>query len=73
MNVGNKKLIYLDTIIKLFEKLMNKKIFYKKRFYKIGNYNYTLADNKKLIKKINYNFKFDLKEIIKSCIKKKII
>lgn len=73
MNVGNKKLIYLNTIIKLFEKLINKKIFYKTRFYKIGNYNYTLADNKKLIKKINYNFKFDLKEIVKSCIKKRII
>ncbi len=72
MNIGNKKLIYLDTIISSFEKIVKKKMHYKKRFYKIGNYNYTLADNSKLKKKINYNFKFSLKDIVKSCIEKKI-
>ncbi len=73
MNVGNEKLIYLDTVINLFEKLTNKKIIYKKKFYQIGNYNYTLANNSKLKKELNYNFKFDLKKIVKSCINKKII
>ena len=31
MNVGSGKVVYLDRIIKIFEKQMNKKIFYKKK------------------------------------------
>ena len=73
MNVGNGKLIYLSTIIKTFENISKKNIFYKKRFYDIGNYNYTLSNNSKLKKELNYNFKFNLLDIVNSCIKKKVI
>ena len=73
MNVGNGKLIYLDKIINIFEEKMSKKISYKKKLNNIGNYNYTLSNNLKLRKVLKYNFKLNLKDIIKSCIKKKII
>ena len=73
INVGNGKLVYLDKIINIFEKKMNKKISYKKKFSNIGNYNYTLSNNLKLRKVLNYKFKFNLNDIIKSCIKKKVI
>ena len=73
MNVGNGKLIYLDKIINIFEEKMSKKISYKKKLNSIGNYNYTLSDSSKLRKVLKYNFQFNLKDIIKSCIKKKII
>ena len=73
INVGNGKLIYLNKIINTFEKKLLKKVFYKKRFHKIGNYNYTLSDNSKLKKILNYNFKFNLNDIVKTCIKKKVI
>ena len=73
MNVGNGKLIYLDKIINIFEEKMSKKISYKKKLNSIGNYNYTLSNNLKLRKVLKYNFQFNLKDIIKSCIKKKII
>ena len=73
LNVGVGKLTYLDKIIKIFEKQVNKKIVYKKKLNELGNYNYTLSNNRKLIKKLKYNYKFNLKDIIKSCIKKKII
>ena len=73
MNVGNGKLIYLDKIINIFEEKMSKKISYKKKLNSIGNYNYTLSNNLKLRKNLKYNFKLNLKDIIKSCIKKKII
>ena len=73
MNVGNGKLIYLDKIINIFEEKTGKKISYQKKYNGIGNYNYTLSNNLKLKKVLKYNFKFDLKDIIKSCIKKKII
>ena len=73
MNVGSGKLIYLDKIIKIFEKQMNKKISYKKKLYELGNYNYTLSNNYKLRKILDFNFKFSINEIVKSCIKKKII
>ena len=73
MNIGNGKLIYLDKIINIFEEKMSKKISYKKKFNNIGNYNYTLSNNLKLRKVLKYNFKLSLKDIIKSCIKKKII
>ena len=73
MNVGNSKLIYLDKIINKFEKYFKKKITFKERFHKVGNYNYTLANNSLIKKKINYNFKFNLDDVVKSCLKKKII
>jgi UDP-glucose 4-epimerase len=73
LNVGNNKLTYLDKIIKIFEKQVNKKITYEKKLNELGNYNYTLSNNLKLIKKLNYNYKFNLNDIVKSCIKKKII
>ena len=73
MNVSNNKLIYLDTIINIFEKKLKKKITYKQRFYNKGNYNYTLGNNLKLKKKLKFNFKFTLNDIVKSCIKKKVI
>ena len=73
MNVGSGKLVYLDKIIKIFEKQMNKKIFYKKKLYELGNYNYTLSNNYKLRKILGFNFKFSINEIVKSCIKKKVI
>jgi nucleoside-diphosphate-sugar epimerase len=73
MNVGNGKLVYLDKIINIFEKKMSKKISYKKKFNNIGNYNYTLSNNLKLRKVLKYNFKFNLNDIVKSCIKKKVI
>jgi UDP-glucose 4-epimerase len=73
LNVGVGKLTYLDKIIKIFEKQVNKKIVYEKKLNELGNYNYTLSNNRKLIKKLKYNYKFNLKDIIKSCIKKKII
>jgi len=73
MNVGNGKLIYLEKIINIFEEKMNKKISYKKKLNSIGNYNYTLSNNLKLRKVLKYNFKLNLKDIIKSCVKKKII
>ena len=73
MNIGNGKLIYLDKIINIFEEKMSKKISYKKKLNSIGNYNYTLSNNLKLRKVLKYNFQFNLKDIIKSCIKKKII
>ena len=52
---------------------MNKKISYKKKFYKLGNYNYTLSNNYKLRKILDFDFKFNINEIVKSCIKKKVI
>ena len=52
---------------------MSEKISYKKKFNSIGNYNYTLSNNLKLKKVLKYNFKFNLEDIIKSCIKKKVI
>ena len=73
MNVGSGELIYLDKIIKIFEKKMNKKISYKKEFYELGNYNYTLSNNYKLRKILDYDFKFNINEIVTSCIKKKVI
>ena len=73
MNVGNGKLVYLDKIINIFEEKMSKKISYKKKFNNIGNYNYTLSNNLKLRKVLKYNFKFSLKDIVKSCIRKKVI
>ena len=73
MNIGNGKLIYLDKIINIFEEKMSNKISYKKKLNSIGNYNYTLSNNLKLRKVLKYNFKLNLKDIIKSCIKKKII
>ncbi|MBD1162156.1 NAD(P)-dependent oxidoreductase [Pelagibacterales bacterium SAG-MED12] len=73
INVGNGKLVYLDKIINIFEEKMSKKISYKKTLNSIGNYNYTLSNNLKLRKVLKYNFQFNLKDIIKSCIKKKII
>jgi len=73
INIGRGKLIYLDKIINSFEKKMGKKIFYKKRFNNIGNYNYTLSNNFELKKILNYNFKFNLNDIVKSCIRKKFI
>ena len=73
MNVGSGKLVYLDKIIKIFEKQMNKKIFYKKKLYELGNYNYTLSNNYKLRKILGFNFKLSINEIVKSCIKKKVI
>ena len=73
MNIGNGKLIYLDKIINIFEEKMSKKISYKKKLNSIGNYSYTLSNNLKLRKILKYNFQFNLKDIIKSCIKKKII
>ena len=73
MNVGSGELIYLDKIIKIFEKKMNKKISYKKKFYELGNYNYTLSNNYKLRKILDFDFKFNINEIVKSCIKKKVI
>ena len=73
MNVGNGKLVYLDKIINIFEEKMSKKISYKKKFNNIGNYNYTLSNNLKLRKVLKYNFKLSLKDIVKSCIKKKVI
>ena len=73
MNVGSGELIYLDKIITIFEKKMNKKISYKKKFYELGNYNYTLSNNYKLRKILNFDFKFNINEIVTSCIKKKVI
>ena len=73
MNVGSGKLVYLDKIIKIFEKQMNKKIFYKKKLYELGNYNYTLSNNYKLKKILGFKFKLSINEIVKSCIKKKVI
>ncbi len=73
MNVGRGELIYLDKIIKIFEKQTKKKILYKKKLYKLGNYNYTLSNNQRLRKILNFNFEFSIYEIVKSCIKKKVI
>ncbi len=73
MNVGSGELIYLDNIIKIFEKQMNKKISYKKKFYELGNNNYTLSNNYKLRKILDFDFKLSINEIVKSCIKKKVI
>jgi UDP-glucose 4-epimerase len=73
LNVANNKLIYLDFIINIFETQLNKKIAYKKRFYNKGNYNYTLGNNSKLKKELKFSFKLTLTDIVKSCIKKKII
>ena len=73
LNVGSGKLVYLDKIINIFEKKTNNFISYKKRFYDVGNYNYTLGNNSRLKKKLNYKFKFNLNNIVKSCIDKKII
>ena len=73
MNVGRGELIYLNNVIKIFEKQMNKKISYKKKLYELGNYNYTLSDNNRLRKILNFDFKFSINEIVKSCIRKKVI
>ena len=73
LNVGNNKLIYLDQIIKLFEKKLKKKIDFKKIISSKGNLNYTLSNNTQIQKKLKFKFKFNLNEIVKSCIKKKII
>ena len=73
LNVGNNKLIYLDEIINVFEKKLKKKINFKKAISSKGNLNYTLCNNTKIKRKLNFKFKFDLNEIVKSCIKKKII
>ena len=53
LNVGRGKLTYLDKIIKIFEKQVNKKIVYEKKLNELGNYNYTLSNNTKLIKRLN--------------------
>ena len=50
-----------------------KRISYKKKFYELGNYNYTLSNNYKLRKILDFDFKFNINEIVKSCIKKKVI
>jgi len=47
--------------------------YYKKKLYELGNYNYTLSNNYKLRKILGFNFKFSINEIVKSCIKKKVI
>ena len=73
LNVSNNKLVYLDSIIKIFEQKLKKKISYKKRYFDKGNYSYTLGNNLKLKNKLNFNFKFNLNDIVKSCLKKKII
>ena len=73
LNVGTGKLTYLNKIIKIFGKHFNKKIAYEKKLNELGNYNYTLSNNRKLIKKLKYNYKLNLNDIIKSCINKKII
>ena len=72
LNVGRGKLTYLDEIIKIFEKYVNKKIGYQKKLNEVGNYNYTLSKKIKLIKRLKYDYKFNLNDIIKSCIKKKL-
>jgi UDP-glucose 4-epimerase len=73
LNVGNNKLIYLDQIIKLFEKQLKKKIDFKKIISSKGNLNYTLCNNTQIQKKLKFKFKFNFNQIVKSCIKKKII
>ena len=73
LNVGNNKLIYLNEIINVFEKKLKKKINFKKVISSKGNLNYTLCNNTKIKRKFNFKFKFDLSEIVKSCINKKII
>ena len=73
LNVGNNKLVYLDKIINVFEKKLQKKINFKKVISSKGNLNYTLCNNTKIKRKFNFKFKFDLSEIVKSCINKKII
>ena len=73
LNVGNNKLVYLDKIINVFEKKLQKKINFKKIVSSKGNLNYTLCNNTKIKRKFDFKFKFDLSEIVKSCINKKII
>ena len=73
LNVGSNELVYLDKIIKSFEKKSNKKIFFSKQVSNKGNLNYTLSNNSHIKKKLKIKFKFDFEDIIKSCLKKKII
>ncbi|MDA7576802.1 NAD(P)-dependent oxidoreductase [Candidatus Pelagibacter sp.] len=72
-NVGNNKLVYLDEIINIFEKKLKRKIYFKKIISTKGNLNYTLGNNALIKKKLNFDFKLNFNEIIKSCINKKII
>ena len=69
MNVCNNRLIYLDLIIKTFEEKLNKKIEYITKLNNKGNYSYTLGNNFKLKKSLKFNFKYNLDDIVKSCIK----
>ena len=72
-NVGYGRLIYLDKIIESFEKRLSKKISYKKQISNKGNLNYTLCNNSQIKNKLKIKFKFNFEDIVKSCLKKKII
>ena len=73
LNIGNNKLINLAKIIKNFEKRLSKRIQYKKKVLSKGNLNYTLCNNSKIKKKLNFKFKYNLDDIVKSFLNKKII
>ena len=73
LNVGYSKLVYLDKIIESFEKKLNKKVSFKKQISSKGNLNYTLCNNSQIKNKLKIKFKFNFQDIVKSCLKKKII
>ena len=73
LNVGYSKLVYLDKIIESFEKKLNKKVSFKKHISNKGNLNYTLCNNSQIKNKLKIKFKFNFEDIVKSCLKKKII
>ena len=71
-NIGSGKLLYLDEIIKFFEKKQKTKIEFQTQFQKEGNLNYTLANSNKLEKELKFKFRFSFNDIIKSCLNRSI-
>jgi len=67
-NIGTGKLLYLNEIIKYFEKKKRIKIKFYTKFQKKGNLNYTLANSDKIKKDLNIKFKFTFHDIVKSCL-----
>lgn len=71
LNVSSNKTFHLDQIIKFFEKKSKNKIFFKCILNENGNLNYTLGNNKKIKKFLNFRFEYNINDIINSYINKK--
>lgn len=73
LNVGTGRMHSIDKLINLFEKKSKKKIKFESIVNSRGNLNYTLANNKKILKYLKINFKYNISDIVKNCIDNKTI